>query len=240
MLYLAWILPPNVEAVLLQWTLWYGVIHTKSSPLCLMKTALNKDTVGAIIAQSDGWAVGWNVKLPRPPPRFKKVLSLAGGHAVIEVFTTRQKCDGTENVGDSDAWLNRLLCTDCRAALWIVMPHFIVLRLKGSPLGELHYSTPCSFWYSGPQNKDHVSKARRTPADSLVELKMLCDSVLTETDRQKVSPPSRCLSVHDKTVSASQHSLFCRTTKRLLSEYSQWREVHSPAQEPVLKSADTA
>lgn len=33
-------------------------------------------------------------------------------HAVvIEVFTTRQKCDGTENVGDSDAWLNRLLCT---------------------------------------------------------------------------------------------------------------------------------
>lgn len=41
-----------------------------------------------------------------------------GAHCtVIEVFTTRQKCDGTENVGDSDAWLNRLLCTDWRVAL---------------------------------------------------------------------------------------------------------------------------
>lgn len=26
-----------------------------------------------------------------------------GRHAVIEVFTTGQECDGTENAGDSDA-----------------------------------------------------------------------------------------------------------------------------------------
>lgn len=163
-----------------------------------MKTVLNKDTEGAIIAQSDGWAVGWNVKLPWPPLWFKKVLFLEGRHAVIEVFTTRQKCDGTENVGDSDAWLNRLLCTDCRAALWIVMPDFIVLRLKGSPLRELYYSTPCSFWYSGPQNKDHVSTASQTPTDSLVKLKMHCDRTLTKTDRKTVCLTSRCLPVHDK------------------------------------------
>lgn len=147
------------------------LLFTKSCPLCLMKTVLNKDTEGAIIAQSDGWGVGWNVKLPWPPFWFKKVLFLKGRHAVIEVFTTRQKCDGIENVGDSDAWLNRLLCTDCRAALWIVMPHFIVPRLKGLPLRELHYSTPCSFWYSGPQNKDHVSTARQTPSRQFGKLK---------------------------------------------------------------------
>lgn len=171
-----------------RWTLWYTVVvHTKSSSLCLKKTVLNKDTEGAIIAQSDGWAVGWNVKLPWPPLWFKKVLFLEGGHAVIEVFTTRQKCDGTENVGDSDAWLNRLLCTDCRAALWIVMLPFIVLRLKGSPIRERHYSTPCSFWYRSPQNKDYVSKARRSPTDTLIKLKMHCDRTLTKTDRQKDS-----------------------------------------------------
>lgn len=173
------------------------LLFTKSSPLCLMKTVLNKDTEGAIIAQSDGWAVGWNVKLPWPPLWFKKVLFLEGRHAVIEVFTTRQKCDGTENVGDSDAWLNRLLCTDCRAALWIVMPDFIVLRLKGSPLRELYYSTPCSFWYSSPQNKDHVSTLRRTPADSLVKLKMRCDRTLSTANRETASLTSRCLSSCD-------------------------------------------
>lgn len=32
-----------------------------------MKTAPNKDTEGAIIAQCDGWSVGWNVRLPRLP-----------------------------------------------------------------------------------------------------------------------------------------------------------------------------
>lgn len=118
------------------------LLLTKSSPLCLMKTVLNKDTEGAIIAQFDGWAVGQNVKLPWPLLWCKKVLFLEGRHAVIEVFTTRQKCDGTENVGDSDAWLNRLLYTDCRAALWIVMPHFIVLRLKGSHLREMWAALP--------------------------------------------------------------------------------------------------
>lgn len=189
-----------MEDAMQRWTVWYTVVaHTKSSPLCLLKTVLNKDTEGAIIAQSDGWAVGWNVKLPWPPLWFKKVLFLEGRHAVIEVFTTRQKCDGTENVGDSDAWLNRLLCTDCRAALWIVMPHFIVLRLKGLPIRELHFSTPCSFWYSSPQNKDHVSKARHSPTDSsLVKLKMHFDRTLTSTDRKTVSLTSRCLLVHIK------------------------------------------
>lgn len=147
-----------------RWTFWYTVVvHTKSSPLRLMKTVLNKDTEGAIIAQSDGWAVGWNVKLPRPPLWFKKVLFLEGGHALIEVFTTGQKCDGTENVGDSDAWLNRLLCTDSRAALWIAMPPFIVLRLKGSPIRELHYSTSCSFWSSSPLNKELCQQSSRIP-----------------------------------------------------------------------------
>lgn len=43
------------------------------------------------------------MKLPWPPFWFKKVLFLKGRHAVIEVFMTRQKCDGIENVGDSDA-----------------------------------------------------------------------------------------------------------------------------------------
>lgn len=147
------------------------LLFTKSCPRCLMKTVLNKDTEGAIIAQADGWGVGWNVKVPRPPFWFKKVPFLKGRHAVIEVFTTRQECDGIENVGDSDAWLGRLLCTDCRAALWIVMPHFIVLRLKGLPLRELHYSTPCSFWYSSPQNKDRVSTARRTPSRQFGKLR---------------------------------------------------------------------
>lgn len=142
------------------------------------------------------------MKLPWPPLWFKKVLFLEGRHAVIEVFTTRQKCDGTKNVGDSDAWLNRLLCTDCRAALWIVMPHFIVLRLKGSPLRELHYSTPCSFWYNSPQNKDRVSKARRTPTDSLVKLRIHCDRTLTKNDRKTLSLTSRCLLL--------QHKLCCK------------------------------
>lgn len=47
--------------------------------------------------------LGKNVKVPWPPLWFKKVLFLEVGQAVIEVFTTGQKCDGTENVGDSDA-----------------------------------------------------------------------------------------------------------------------------------------
>lgn len=122
-----------------------------------------------------------------------------GGHAVIEVFTTRQKCDGTENVGDSDAWLNRLLCTDWRVALWVVMPPFIVLKLKGSLIRELHYCTACSFWYKSPQNKDHVSKVRRFPTDTLVKLKMHCDRTLTKTDRMMVSITSRWLLVHNNT-----------------------------------------
>lgn len=199
------------------WTFWYTIVHTKSSPLYLMKAILNKDTEGAITAQSDGWAVGWNVKLPWPPLRFKKVLFLEGRHAVIEVFTTRQKCDGTENVGDSDAWLNRLLCTDQRAALWIVMPHFIVLRLKGSPIRELHYSTPCSFWYSSPQNKDHVGKARRSPPDSLVKLKMHCDRTLTEIDRKTVSLTSRCLLLHGKICLPQSTHYFAQPPKVCLS-----------------------
>lgn len=32
-----------------------------------MKTAPNKDTEGAIIAQFDGWSAGWNVRLPQLP-----------------------------------------------------------------------------------------------------------------------------------------------------------------------------
>lgn len=88
----------------------------------------------------------WNC----PSPRFgsRKCYSSRGWgerHAVIEVFTTRRECDGTENVGDSDAWLNRLLCTECRVALWVAMPPFIVLKLKGSLIRELHYCTACSF-----------------------------------------------------------------------------------------------
>lgn len=89
---------------------------------------------------------------PSSPLRLKKALFLEGGHAVIEVFTTRQECDGTENVGDSDAWLNRLLCTDCGVALWVMMPPFVVLQLKGSLITPLCYCTVCSFWSSKPQN----------------------------------------------------------------------------------------
>lgn len=92
---------------------------------------------------------------------------------VIEVFTTRQKCDGTENVGDSDAWLNRLLCTDWRVALWVVMPPFIVPKLKGSLIREPRHCTACPCWYSGPRNKDRVSKPTRLPADTLGGLKKM-------------------------------------------------------------------
>lgn len=81
----------------------------------------------------------------QPPLWIKKVLFLQGRHTVIEVFTTRQKCDGVVNAGDSDAWLNRLWCTDCGADLPVAMPDFIVLRLKGSPLRELQYLTPPFF-----------------------------------------------------------------------------------------------
>lgn len=114
---------------------------------------------------------------PSSPLRSKKALFLEGGHAVIEVFTTRQECDGTENVGDSDAWPNRLLCTDCGVALWVAMPPFIVLQLKGSLITALRYCTVCSFWSSKPQNKDHVSKV---PADTSAQLKMLFDRSLTK------------------------------------------------------------
>lgn len=52
---------------------------TKSSPLCLMKTASNKDTEGAIIAQFDGWSVGWNVKLPQLPALVQESAIPRGG-----------------------------------------------------------------------------------------------------------------------------------------------------------------
>lgn len=129
----------------------------------------------------------------------ESAISQEGGHAVIEVFTTRQKCDGTENVGDSDAWLNRLLCTDCRVALWVVMPTFIVLKLKGSLIRELHYCTACSFWYSSTQNKDHVSKVSRFLTHHLVKLKMHCDRTLTKTNRRLVCLTSKWVLVHNKT-----------------------------------------
>lgn len=118
---------------------------------------------------------------------------------MIEVFTTRQKCDGIESACDSDTWLNRLLRTDRRAALCVVMPYFIVLRLKGSPLWELHYSTPCSFWYTSPLNKDHVSTARDPPplhpllpADRVVKHK---NAPWQDTDWDREldgSPTSKC------------------------------------------------
>lgn len=162
------------------------LLFTQSQVLCALRKLflIRTQKVPLLLNLMDELLAGmWNC----PGPRFgsRKCYSSRGGHAVIEVFTTRQKCDGTENVGDSDAWLNRLLCTDCRAALWIVMLPFIVPRLKGSPIRERHYSTPCSFWYRSPQNKDHVSKARRSPTDTLVKLKMHCDRTLTKTDRQK-------------------------------------------------------
>lgn len=141
-----------------------------------MKTAPNKDTEGAIIAQFDGWPVGWNVRLPQLPAldQESKVF-LEGGHAVIEVFTTRQECDGTENVSDSDAWPNRLRCTDCGVALWVVTPPFIVLQLKGSFIMVLRNCTVCSFWSGKARNKNYISKV---PADTLAKLKMLCDGRL--------------------------------------------------------------
>lgn len=47
----------------------------------------------------------WNVRLPQLPSFVQEsaIPRGGGGHAVIEVFTTRQECDGTQNVGDSDA-----------------------------------------------------------------------------------------------------------------------------------------
>lgn len=161
----------------------------QSQVLCVIwKLFLIRTQGGAIIAQSDGWAVGWNVRLPRPPLWFKKELFLEGRQAVIEVFTTREKCDGTENVGDSDAWLNRLLCTDSGAALWVVMPDFIVPRLKGSPLGELHYSSPALSDKAARRTKTTSAEPGRTPTGGLVSLKMHCDRKLAKTD----SPASKC------------------------------------------------
>ncbi len=122
------------------------LLFTQSQVLCALQKLflIRTQKVPLLLNLMDELLAGmWNC----PGPHFgsKKVLFLEVGHAVIEVFTTRQKCDGTENVGDSDAWLNRLLCTDCRAALWIVMPLFIVLRLKGSPIRQQYYSTSALF-----------------------------------------------------------------------------------------------
>lgn len=97
-----------------------------------------------------------------------------GGHAVIEVFTTGQECDGTENVGDSDAWASRLVCTGCGVVLWVVMPPFIVLQLKGPFITEARHCTVRSFWSGTPRNKDRVSTV---PADAP---KMLHDGWLKE------------------------------------------------------------
>lgn len=174
--------------------------------LCLIRT----QKVPLLLNLMDDLLAGmWDC----PSPRFgSRKCYPSGGHAVIEVFTTRQKCDGTENVGDSDAWLNRLLCTDWRVALWVVMPLFIALKLKASLIRELHYCTACSFWYSGTWNKDHVSKVRAFLTDALVKLKIQCDRTFTKTDGKMVSPTSTWLLVHDKTP-PSKHLLFCQPPK---------------------------
>lgn len=44
-----------------------------------MKTAPNKDTGGAIIAQFDGWSVGWNVRLPQLPALVQESAIPRGG-----------------------------------------------------------------------------------------------------------------------------------------------------------------
>lgn len=150
----------------------------QSQVLCALRKLLliRTQKVPLLLNLMDDLLVGmWDC--PSSPLWSKKALLLEGGHAVIEVFTTRQECDGTENVGDSDAWPNRLLCTDCGVALWVVMPPFIVLQLKGSLITALRYCTVCSFWSSKPQNKDHVSKV---PADPSAQLKMLFDRSLTK------------------------------------------------------------